>query len=229
MRLLRLRLQAFGPFTGRMLDFGPTGQRLVLVHGPNEAGKSSALRSMSDLRFGIPQQSKDNYVHAHPDIRVGGVFVDRQGREYSLMRRKGRGATLHFADFDLGGLMSEAVVPPEVEALLTCGLAKEEYDSMFGLDHRRLREGGEALLKGEGEVGAALFEASAGVRSIPQILERLDQSARTFFMPGARGKNARINEALNRYDQHQAQDKQALGRPTHRAGLFKKQPAPAQE
>jgi exonuclease SbcC len=229
MRLLRLYLQAFGPFTDRMVDFGTTGQSLVLVHGPNEAGKSSALRSISDLRFGIPQQSKDNFVHAHPDMRVGGVFVDRQGREYSLMRRKGRGATLHFADFDVGGMLSEAMVPPEVEALLTCGLAKEEYDSMFGLDHRRLREGGEALLKGEGEVGAALFEASAGVRSIPQILERLDQSARTFYKPGARGKNARINEALNVYDQHHAEYKQALVRPSQWAELFKKHRAAADE
>src|SRR5260370_7732377 len=169
MRLLRLHLQAFGPFTDRMLDFGTTGQSLVLVHGANEAGKASGLRSISDLRFGIPQQSKDNFVHAHPDIRVGGVFVDRQGREYSLMRRKGRGATLHFADFDLGGLMSEAVVPPEVEALLTCGLAKEEYDSMFGLDHRRLREGGEALLKGKGEVVAAPFPAPPALPSLPHI------------------------------------------------------------
>ncbi len=229
MRLLRLYLQAFGPFTDRALDFGTNGQSLVLVHGPNEAGKSSALRSISDLRFGIPQQSKDNFVHAHPDMRVGGVFVDRQGREYSLIRRKGRGATLHFADFDMGGMMPDAVVSPDVEALLTCGLKKEDYDSMFGLDHRRLREGGEALLKGEGEVGAALFEASAGVRSIPQILERLEQSARTFFMPGGRGKNARINEALNVYDQHHAEYKQALVRPSHWAELFKKHRAAADE
>jgi len=229
MRLLRLFVQAFGPFTDRTLDFGTGDQNLVLVHGPNEAGKSSALRAISDLRFGIPQQSKDNFVHAHPDMRVGGVFVDRQGREYSLMRRKGRGTTLHFADIDLGGSMSEAAVPPEVEALLTGGLTKEEYDSMFGLDHRRLREGGEALLKGEGEVGAALFEASAGVRSIPQILDRLEQSARMFFMPGARGRNARINEALNAYDQHHAEYKQALVRPAHWAELFKRHQVAADE
>ncbi|KAE8760831.1 AAA family ATPase [Paraburkholderia madseniana] len=229
MRLVRLHLQAFGPFTNRVLDFGTAGQKLVLVHGQNEAGKSSALRSISDLRFGIAQQSKDNFVHAHPDMRIGGVFVDRQGREYSLMRRKGRGATLHFTDFDLGGSMSDGAVPPEVEALLTCGLTKEEYDSMFGLDHLRLREGGEALLKGEGEIGAALFEASAGVRSIPQILDRLEQSARTFFMPGARGKNARINEALNAYDQCHTEYKQAFIRPAQWAELFKKHRAAADE
>jgi len=90
MKLRRLHLKAFGPFTDRVLDFGRAAQRLVLVHGANEAGKSSTLRAISDLRFGIPLQSKDNFIHAHPDMRVGGEFVDRQGKEYSLIRRKGR-------------------------------------------------------------------------------------------------------------------------------------------
>ena len=225
MKLRRLHLKAFGPFTDRVLDFGTAGSGLVLVHGPNEAGKSSTLRAVSDLRFGIPLHSKDNFIHAHPDMRVGGEFVDRQGNEFSLIRRKGRGATLFFADFALGGLALETPVPPDVEILLNGGLRKEEYDSMFGLDHRRLREGGQALLKGEGDVGAALFEASAGVRSIPQILERLDASARKFFMPGARGKNARINEAIKAYEDHHGEYKQALVRPAHWADVFKKHQA----
>ena len=227
MRLRRLHLKAFGPFTDRVLDFGTTTQGLVLVHGPNEAGKSSTLRAVSDLRFGIPLHSKDNFIHAHPDMRVGGEFVDRQGNEYSLIRRKGRGATLFFADFAREGLALETPVPPDVEILLNGGLRKEEYDSMFGLDHRRLREGGQALLKGEGDVGAALFEASAGVRSIPQVLDRLDASARKFFMPGARGKNARINEAIKAYEERHGEYKQALVRPAHWADVFKKHQAAA--
>ena len=160
MKLRRLHLKAFGPFTDHVLDFGTAAQRLVLVHGANEAGKSSTLRAISDLRFGIPLHSNDNFIHAHPDMRVGGEFVDRQGNEYSLIRRKGRGTTLCFANFDQGGLAFDTPVPTDVEILLNGGLRKEEYESMFGLDHRRLREGGQALLKGEGDVGAALFEAS---------------------------------------------------------------------
>ena len=227
MKLRRLHLKAFGPFTERVLDFGTAAQRLVLVHGANEAGKSSTLRAISDLRFGIPLHSNDNFIHAHPDMRVGGEFVDRQGNEYSLIRRKGRGTTLCFANFDQGGLAFDTPVPTDVEILLNGGLRKEEYESMFGLDHRRLREGGQALLKGEGDVGAALFEASAGIRSIPQILERLDASARKFFMPGARGKNARINEAMKAYEERHGEYKQALVRPAHWADIFKKHQAAA--
>jgi exonuclease SbcC len=222
MRLRKLHLKAFGPFTDRVLDFSGTKHGIVLVHGPNEAGKSSALRAISDLRFGIPVQSKDNFVHSHPDMRIGGEFVDRNGKTYSVMRRKGRGTTLFFADFELAEQNTEDPVPLEVEALLTGGLTKESYDSMFGLDHQRLRQGGQALLKGEGDVGAALFEASAGVRSIPDVLERLDASARKFFMPGARGRNALINEALTAYDHHHGEWRQALVRPAQWADLFKK-------
>jgi exonuclease SbcC len=227
MRLRRLHLKAFGPFTDKVVDLGTAKQGLVLVHGPNEAGKSSALRGISDLRFGIPQQSKDNFVHSHSDMRIGGKFVDAQGKEYSFVRRKGRNATLLFADFDLTEPASEKPVPPEVEALLTYGLTKDAYDSMFGLDHQRLREGGQALLKGEGDVGAALFEASAGVRSIPDVLDRLDASARKYFIPGARGKNAHINESLIAYEAHHAEFRQTQVRPAQWTDLFRKQQATA--
>lgn len=229
MKLVKLYLTAFGPFTERVLDFGSTGQSMVMVYGPNEAGKSAMLRAISDLRFGIPLHSKDNFIHAHADMRLGGLFQDRDGREHAFVRRKGRGNTLHLAAIDGNLAATDTVVSPELEILLTGGLSKEEYDVMFGLDHRRLREGGEALLKGEGEIGAALFEASAGVRSIPAILDRLDQSARRFFMPGTRGKNAPINEALKVYDDKHDTYKKALIRPAHWAELFKKHETAATE
>ena len=37
-------------------------------------------------------------------------------------------------------------ISPELEAALTGGLSRDEYDTMFSLDHQRLRKGGEALL-----------------------------------------------------------------------------------
>ena len=210
MKLLRLHLQAFGPFTDRTLEFAPAGQSLTLVYGPNEAGKSATLRAISDLRFGIPAQSRDNFIHTHPELRIGGTFVDRDGATCSILRRKGRGSTLTLLDG-----AADCPVPAQTEAMLTCGLSKQEHDAMFGLDHGRLREGGQALLNGEGEVGAALFEASAGARSIPAILERLDQSARRYFMPGARGKNALINAALREHAEQLVAYKDALVRPAH--------------
>ncbi|MGI4778614.1 MAG: AAA family ATPase [Janthinobacterium lividum] len=229
MRLLRLHLPAFGPFTDRVLDFGRQGNSLVLVHGRNEAGKSSTLRAMADLRFGIPAQSRDNFIHAHADMRIGGEFVDREGRLHGFLRRKGRGGTLLRAAFGngSGNVVVGDAVPPEVEALLTAGLTREAYESMFALDHQRLRKGGKALLEGEGDVGAALFEASAGVRSIPQVLQRLEDSSRRYFMPGARAKNGRINQALAAYDERNAEFRKRLVRPVQWSELFRQHRAAA--
>ena len=46
MKIRKLFLKAFGPFTDSTLDFsGPAN--VHLIYGPNEAGKSSALRASS--------------------------------------------------------------------------------------------------------------------------------------------------------------------------------------
>ena len=53
MRILQLNLIAFGPFTDCRLDLAAGQEGLHVVYGPNEAGKSSALRAISDFFFGI--------------------------------------------------------------------------------------------------------------------------------------------------------------------------------
>ena len=53
MKLVRLLLQAFGPFTNKVVDFSAGPTNLHLIYGPNEAGKSSALRAMTETRIGM--------------------------------------------------------------------------------------------------------------------------------------------------------------------------------
>lgn len=210
MKLLRLHLQAFGPFTDRWLDLGEGSVGLHLVCGSNEAGKSSALRALTALRHGIEMRSADNFVHEHARMSVGAHLLDRDGRRVEVVRRKGRGQTLSVRSAD-GEL---APASADLELQLTGGLSRSDFESLYGLDHARLREGGEALLKGEGDVGAALFEASAGVRSLQVVVERLEQEARRQFVPGARGTRGRINEALKLHGEQATVLKEAMLRPT---------------
>lgn len=196
MRLRRLHLQAFGPFTDRWIDFGPG---LTLLAGPNEAGKSSMLRALTALRFGIEHRSTDNFVHEHARMALGAVVLDREGRELQLLRRKGREPTLSVVAPDGSSLPASA----DLELQLTGGLKRADHDLMFALDHQRLRAGGEQLLAGQGEIGAALFEASAGVHSLRTVLDRLDQQARSRLVP--RGSTGSVNIALRRHrEQHEA-------------------------
>ncbi|MBI1890208.1 MAG: AAA family ATPase [Burkholderiales bacterium] len=222
MKLTRLHLLAFGPFTNKVLNLGEKEQSLVIVHGPNEAGKSAMLRAITDLRYGIQLHSKDNFVHRNQDLRIGGEFLDQNGNRYSMLRTKSRKDSLTYTDFTDDAALPGAAVPPSIENLVTGGLRKEEYEKMFGLDHTRLREGGIELVKGEGQIGAALFEASAGIRSIRSILENLEGAARKFHVPGARGKSGRINEALILLGNHQSEYKKSLFKPAQWADLSKK-------
>lgn len=217
MKIARLLLQAFGPFTDTELDFAGNGvhpaANLHLIYGPNEAGKSSALRAMLDLRFGIPLRSPDDFRHPSNQLRIAGVFVDDQGAEIGLTRRKGRGDTLSRFDAAAGQPANPPEAGRELENILTGGLERKDFEAMFGLNHIRLREGGDLLLKGEGELGATLFEASAGTRGIPDILASLEADAKALYNPHGRAQSAAINEAKRELDHQRQQWKQALTRP----------------
>ena len=54
MRFERLHLERYGIFEDAAFDFGGTDATLHVVHGPNEAGKSTVLSAIGDLLFGIP-------------------------------------------------------------------------------------------------------------------------------------------------------------------------------
>ena len=213
MKLARLMLQAFGPFTGKTLDFAATASNLHLIYGPNEAGKSAALRAITDLRFGIPLRSPDDFIHATGQMRIAGLFIDEQGEPIGLIRRKGRAPTL--SRFDVATDQPDPTLPVlrEHELALTGGIERSEFEAMFGLNHARLRAGGDLLLKGEGELGSALFEASAGTRGITAILTALDDDAKKIFNPHGRAQNATINEARRQLDEQRTAWRQAQTKP----------------
>ncbi|MDX8390231.1 MAG: AAA family ATPase [Mariprofundaceae bacterium] len=215
MRLKRLLLQAFGPFTGKEIDFsgkdGHLSANLHLIYGPNEAGKSSALRAMTDLRFEIPVRSSDNFIHENNKLRIAGEFVDANGESVCLVRRKGRGSTLSRFDIVAGEMVDAGDASREHQLALTDGLEREEFEAVFGLNHQRLRAGGKLLLKGEGELGSALFEASAGSRGISDILSGLEAESKKYFSP--RASSSVINAVKKELDEQRKRWKKSLTRP----------------
>lgn len=213
MKLVRLLLQAVGPFTNKVVDFSTGPTDLHLIYGPNEAGKSSALRAMMDLRFGIPLRSPDDFVHAAGGLRIGGVFLTQSGQQIGLVRRKGRGATLARLNVDTEQPDPSLTVEGALERELTGGLERNEFEAMFGLNHARLREGGKLLLAGEGDLGSALFEASAGTRGITALLAALDADAKQLYSPHGRAQHAVINEARRQIEEQRQVWRQAQTKP----------------
>ncbi len=195
MRIVELHLDAFGPFTDRRLRF--TDRRLLLgdeadtglcvVYGPNEAGKSSALRAIRGLLYGIPHQSEDNFVHRHQDLRVGARLRFEDGLCADVVRRKGTKQTLR-------GEGDQAERAVERLQLLTQAIPETLFSHFYGLDHPALVEGSRALLEDGGELGRALFGAGLGVVHLRKLIESLEQEAEALFVP--RGQKQRIAISL---------------------------------
>lgn len=190
MRLLELDLRAFGPFTGRRLDLSGGEHGLHVVFGPNEAGKSSALRALKVLLFGFPLRSPDDFLHSYDQLRVGGRLLLGDGSEVSFLRRKGSKSTV---------LSPEDESPLDEGFLERClqGMEERHFSTLFGIDHDALVAGGRELLEQHGEVGQALFSAGLGSRSLRKVLESLDGEAEGLFLP--RGAKPLINQALSEY------------------------------
>lgn len=187
MRFERLELIAFGKFTGQRLDFGARSAGLHVVYGDNEAGKSTTLRAIRGLLFGVPVQSSDTFLHAAKDIRIGAV-LSRDSERLSVVRRKGRINTL----LDPAGeVLDDGVLDGFLQ-----GVDAALFDSMFGLDHESLREGAQALLALEGKLGATLFEAGFGTAHLRQLLERFRDQADELFT--LRGRSKRLNLEIAR-------------------------------
>ncbi|HSG54834.1 MAG TPA: AAA family ATPase, partial [Paracoccaceae bacterium] len=74
MRLRRLDLIRYGKFTDRSLDFGTPpakGPDFHIIYGPNEAGKSTTMQGWLDLLYGIPAQSRMDFLHPYGAMRLG--------------------------------------------------------------------------------------------------------------------------------------------------------------
>ena len=182
MKIARLYLKAYGAFSDRLLDFDDSANFHV-IYGPNEAGKSTTLRALTGLLFGINERTADRFLHSQ--LRVGATLLTQQGTRLSVMRRNARKQTLFALDEATGTELTDQPVLDEAISQLLGGLDEALYRSLFGLDMEGLTRGSEALLAGKGEIGQSLFEAAAGMASLQQLLGHLDSEASTLFRPRA--------------------------------------------
>jgi len=184
---MTLHLKAYGPFTDVRLDFAGALPGLNVVHGANEAGKSSALRALKDFLYGIPERTRDGFLHGNDQLRIGGTLRLADGREGSFVRRKGRKNTL--LTCDEGGAGDDRELAPFLS-----GVSREMFATMFGIDHEELVRGGNELLTQRGRVGEALLAAAIGSEKFRALLKELEEAAAELFLP--RASKPRINAGL---------------------------------
>lgn len=189
MKILELDLIAFGPFTNVRLDLSGGSEGLHIIYGLNEGGKTSSLRAIRALLYGIPNNTPDNFLHENQALRLGGRLRHSDGSMISFLRRKGTKRTLLTPDdrpLDDGAL----------EKFLG-GIGEPVFTTMFSISHDILVSGGQDLLQGEGEVGQSLFAAGLGATGLPAFLKELEGEMRGLFLPS--GANPAINQGLAVY------------------------------
>jgi uncharacterized protein YhaN len=188
-RILQLDLRAFGPFAELSLPLHEGQYGLHLVYGPNEAGKSSSLRALTQWLYGIPRNSSDNFLHAHKEMRIGGVLESSDGTRLESIRRKGNSKTLR------DGQDAQPLDEARLQRMLG-GIDENTFRQRFGISYEELKRGGNAIVCGGGDLGEVLFAAGAGIGDVHQIHGSLESEMAALFTP--RGSNPRINDALKR-------------------------------
>lgn len=192
MKILELDLRAIGPFTDVTLDLSGGNQGFHLIHGPNEAGKTSTLRALYHLLYGFPRSTDSAFVHTYQALRVGATLRHSDGSTLRFLRRKAAKDTLRGPD-------DRTIVDPKALNRFLGGADETLFRTMFGIDHAGLVQGGREIIKGGGQLGQLLFAAASGVAELRGVQEQLRREMEELFTP--QGRNPRINAAIREFEE----------------------------
>ena len=190
MRMGRVYIEGFGIFHDKDILLAPG---LNIVHGPNEAGKSTLLAFIQQMLFGFPDgRSKVRSYQALRGGRRGGRIVinDSQDQAYTIERfgsASGGELTVRLPDGNAGteahlvGLLGQA--------------SRDVFCKVFAFGLGELQEF--TMLQDEG-VRAHIYSAGTGGIAITEIERDMSQRAEALFGPQAHVRP--INKALIQVD-----------------------------
>ena len=140
MRFHRLDLIKYGKFSDCSVDFPPAEQDFHLIVGPNEAGKSTLRSAIVDLLFGMLHRSTMGFLHPLTELRLGAHISNKSG-VLEFHRTKAQKQSLRSPQ---NGALADTALSPFLGAA-----GRNFFEQMFGLDHKKLVEGGNSILNAE--------------------------------------------------------------------------------
>ncbi|MDZ7712379.1 MAG: AAA family ATPase [Rhodovibrio sp.] len=175
---------------------------LSVLHGPNEAGKSTLLAFVRGVLFGFPdKRSKGKQPLYEPPgggAYGGSVFVEHDGRRYQIHRRAGsrnNRATITDAE---GHSVPEGDLPQ-----ILGGADETLFKNVFGFSLWELQEG--ESLTDEGVRDRIFSNAVAGAgRDARKAAEELETRAKELYSPNPRQKKnqaAKLLDEIKQVDQ----------------------------
>lgn len=210
MKILRIHLIGYGGFHDTVIPLAErgSGAGITLLHGPNEAGKSTITSFIRDMLYGFPKRRSNpsRFVPSEGNIYGGRMNVlDRSGAEWSIERWEQEGVShTSIRKVTEAGIVTEAD-QAQLEDELLGGLSSGLYSRLFGITLDELQE---LQTLQDDEVGAYLYDAGLyGGRGITEAERWLQQSMDGLYRP--RGRNQHINQTLHAMDKLERAQREA--------------------
>lgn len=189
MRLRKFTLQSFGHFENVTIKL--PGDRLQVIHGQNEAGKSTLLGFIRDILFGFGDPNSFNPYAIRATRLEGTCQFELANRTLFEFRRR------RFRPEQLSKVVNgelEPITQLELQNVLG-GANASLYRNIFAFGLKELTDG-EKTLKDE-SVQNALHGSGLGGLAHPQkILDQFAKECEAIFKPGGRAARTDIAARL---------------------------------
>ncbi|MBK1698779.1 AAA family ATPase [Rhodovibrio salinarum] len=201
------QIDGFGAFRDQRSSELASG--LSVLHGPNEAGKSTLLAFIRGVLFGFPdKRNKGVPLYEPPGGGAfgGSVFVEHDGRRYTIHRRAGSRNNAPTIT-DAGG---QSVPEGELPQILG-GADKTLFQNVFGFSLWELQEGQSLTAEGVRDRIFSGAVAGAGLNA-RRAAEELEARAKDLYSPNARQKKnqaAKLLDEIRQVDQELVEAKRA--------------------
>jgi len=168
-----LYIDGFGPFAAKQV--GPFTESIIVIHGVNEAGKSSLLAFIRMVLFGFPRQRSGDHYPPLAGGQHGGrlSLVDDAGSRYVVERFRGaRGGPVSVMTAD-GAPVDEGNL-----GKLLGGASSGLFSNVFAFSLDELQA--EKSLK-DADVDSQIYSAGIGAASLPQVLKAIRDKKNDIF------------------------------------------------
>ena len=183
MRLHELHIEGFGHFRDHVVE--PLDSKVTVLHGPNEAGKSTLLAFIRTVLFGFPARGRDDHYPPLAGGRHGGriTLVSDLGESYTLERFAGPRGGPHALRAESGQLNGD----PAALQRLTGHATLDLFSNVFAFSLDEIQSEG---LMSNSEVAGRLYSVGMGASGLPEFSRDLSGRRDALFRP--RGSAQRI-------------------------------------
>lgn len=193
MRISEIFIDGFGHFRDERI--GPFSSPVVVLYGPNEAGKTTLLEFIRTTLFGFPNRNRDRHYPPLAGGRHGGriTVIDDSEAKYVIERHAGsKGGPVEVRDGS-GQVMGESVL----SSLL--GHASDDvFKNVFAFSLEELQSG--QLLR-DSNVNGQIYSAGLGATKLPDAFKALaTRRAKIYLHSGSRQIVAALVSELQAVD-----------------------------